>query len=55
VYDILGNQVATLVNKNKQPGVYEVTFNAKDFPSGVYIYRIRAGGFVQSRKLLLMK
>jgi hypothetical protein len=55
VYDILGKKVTTLINKTIQPGIYEVIFNAKDLPSGVYIYRIRAGSFIQSKKLLLMK
>ena len=55
VYNILGKEVTTLVNKKQSPGVYEVTFDASNLPSGVYIYKIHAGSFKQSRKLLLMK
>ncbi len=59
VYNILGKEVATLVNKKQSPGIYEVTFDAKSaaggLPSGVYIYQIRAGSFEQSKKLLLMR
>jgi hypothetical protein len=55
VYDILGRQVATLVNEVKQPGSYEVTFNANGLASGVYFYRLQAGGFTKARRLLLLK
>ncbi len=55
VYDMLGKKVATLVNKNQSPGIYEVTFDASNLPSGVYIYKIRVGSFKKSKKLLLMK
>ncbi len=59
IYDVLGREVATLVNKKQSPGIYKVTFDAKSaaggLPSGVYIYQIRAGSFEQSKKLLLMK
>lgn len=55
VYDILGRQVATLVNEKKVPGRYEVTFNASGLASGVYLYRLSAGDFVQTRKMILIK
>ncbi|MGQ9799042.1 MAG: T9SS type A sorting domain-containing protein, partial [Ignavibacterium sp.] len=61
VYDILGNEVATLVNEPKEPGYYEVEFsigsfrNASELASGVYIYRLTAGNFVASRKMMLIK
>lgn len=55
VYDILGRQVAVLVNKREMPGKYRVTFNAKDLPSGVYIYTLQSGSFISSRKMILMK
>ena len=55
VYDILGREVATLVNKYEATGNYSVTFNASNLASGVYIYQIRAGNFTASKKLLLMK
>jgi len=55
VYDVLGNEVATLVNKIKEPGYYEVNFNASNLASGVYFYRLVAGSFVSTRKMLLLK
>jgi hypothetical protein len=55
VYDILGRKVKTLVNKSQKPGTYEITFNASDLPSGVYFYRLKAGDFVDSRKMILMR
>ena len=55
VYDILGKEIATLVNKNKPAGFYEADFNASLLPSGMYIYKLQAGSFVQTRKMLLMK
>jgi hypothetical protein len=55
VYDILGNEVATLVNEEKSAGIYEVNFNAVNLPSGVYFYRIKAGDFIQTKKMILLK
>ena len=61
VYDILGRKVATLINENKQPGNYEVRFNASNLPSGVYFYRLSIGsfgktiGFEQTRKMVLIR
>ncbi|MBK7378761.1 MAG: T9SS type A sorting domain-containing protein [Ignavibacteriales bacterium] len=58
VYDLLGNEIATLVNKQQQPGTYEVEFNvgqAISLSSGVYYYQLRAGGHTQTKKMLLMK
>jgi photosystem II stability/assembly factor-like uncharacterized protein len=55
IYDILGNEVTTLVNESKAPGEYEVEWNAANFSSGVYFYTLRAGGLVQTRKLVLLK
>jgi dipeptidyl aminopeptidase/acylaminoacyl peptidase len=55
VYDILGREVATLVNEVKQPGSYEVTWNATAYASGVYFYRLKAGDFAQTKKLLLLR
>jgi subtilisin family serine protease len=58
VYDILGNEVATLVNEEKAPGVYEVEFNVGQtisLSSGVYFYRLHAGNFVQTKKMILMR
>ncbi len=55
VYDILGNEVATLVNENKAPGVYEVEFNANNLSSGVYLYRLQANDFIEVKKMILMR
>ena len=55
VFDILGNEIATLVNEEKQAGDYEVEFNGKAFTSGVYFYRLNTGGFIQTKKMLLLK
>ncbi len=55
VYDILGREVATLVNKEQKPGNYEIKFNADDLGSGIYFYRLQSGGFTQSRKMILLK
>jgi len=54
VYDMLGREVAVLVDERKEPGSYSVTFDASGLASGVYFYRIRAGDFVQTRKSVLL-
>jgi len=56
VYDVLGNEVATLVNEEKQPGIYEVKFNASALSSGIYFYKLNILGEASlTRKMLLMK
>jgi hypothetical protein len=55
VYDMLGREVALLVNEQKIPGSYEVTFDGSGLASGVYIYRLTAGSFVQTRTMVLLK
>jgi hypothetical protein len=55
VYDLLGREVSVLVNERKNAGSYEVKFDATGLVSGVYLYRLTAGSFVQTRKLLLLK
>ncbi len=55
VYDILGREVATLVNEEKPAGTYEVTWNASNQPSGVYFYQLKAGNFTATKKLILLK
>jgi hypothetical protein len=55
VYDILGREVATLVNEFKNPGVYTVDFNASALSSGVYFYKIKSGSFSDTKKMLLVK
>ena len=55
VYDMLGRQVATLVNENVQAGAHQVTFDASNLSSGVYVYRLEAGATVLTRKLTVVK
>ncbi len=55
VYNTLGQQVATLMNRQISAGTHSVTFEASGLPSGVYIYRLKTGDFSQSRKMLLLK
>jgi Secretion system C-terminal sorting domain len=55
VFDVLGNEIETLVNSEKPEGNFEITWNAESVPSGVYFYTLRAGNFVETRKMILMK
>ena len=57
IYDILGNGIATLVNKEQSPGEYEIVFDAGKYhlSSGIYFYRLKAGSFAQTKKLVLLK
>jgi hypothetical protein len=55
VYDVLGKKVATLVNERRQPGSYEADFDARNLPSGTYIYTLTSGGFSTSKRMVLVK
>jgi hypothetical protein len=59
IYDVLGNEIATLVNEEKSTGTYEVTFNPessiKHPASGVYFYQLKSGSLVQTKKMVLLK
>ena len=55
IYDILGREIVTLVNKLENAGEHKVTFNATNLPSGIYIYKLNAGPFEQSKKMLLVR
>lgn len=55
IYDILGKEVASLINEQKESGIYTVTFDASNLPTGTYIYKISSGNFTSSRKMLLLK
>lgn len=55
VYDVLGTEIETLVNEEKPVGNYELNWKATNLPSGVYFYRLQAGSFVQTRKMILLK
>ena len=55
IFDMLGNEIRTLVNKEQHAGNYEVEFNASFLSSGIYFYTLQAGKYLQTRKLILMK
>jgi subtilisin family serine protease len=58
IYNILGQEIATLVDKKQKPGLYNVEFGnniEKQLSSGVYLYRLKAGDFVSSKKMMLLK
>ena len=55
VYDILGREIKTLINKAMQPGEYEVEFDASGLTSGIYFYRLSSGSFTQSKKMVLLR
>ena len=55
VYDILGNEVATLVNEFMDAGQHEVEFEATNLASGIYVYRLQTGGFIETKKMVLLR
>ncbi len=55
VFDVLGNEVASLINKEQHGGYYNVTFNANNLTSGIYFYRLEAGNYSETKKLILIK
>ena len=55
VYDVLGNEIATLVNEEKPSGTFEAEFDGTDQPSGVYFYRLKTGNYFKTRKMILLK
>ncbi|MCB9208797.1 MAG: T9SS type A sorting domain-containing protein [Ignavibacteriales bacterium] len=55
IYDILGSEIQTLVNKLQKPGNYQVEWNASGFPSGIYFYKLTAGNFSEMKKMILLK
>ena len=55
IYDIIGRRVAVIVEAQLQPDYYEYTWDGKSFASGVYFYQLRAGDFIQTKKLVLLK
>ena len=55
IYDVLGNEIETLVNQEKTAGTYEVEFNSEGISSGIYLYKITAGDFTQTKKMILLK
>ncbi len=55
VYDVLGREIMTLINGYKNAGKYTVDFNASKLASGIYIYRIKSGDFISTKKMVLLK
>jgi hypothetical protein len=55
VYDVLGNEMATLVNEEKERGMYTINFDALPFATGIYLYRMKAGSFARTNKMILIK
>jgi hypothetical protein len=55
VFDVLGRKVATLVNEAQSAGTHNITFNASGLSSGVYFYRLQAGNFSSTQKMILIK
>jgi minor extracellular serine protease Vpr len=55
IYDILGREVETLIDKELEPGKYKLNFNATNLPTGVYFYRLQAGNFIEQKKMILIK
>jgi hypothetical protein len=55
IFDVLGKEITTLVNEELLAGKYEINFYAKELTSGIYFYQIKAGSFIQSRKMILLK
>jgi hypothetical protein len=55
VYDLMGNEVATLLNRYQEAGSYDLIFQAEDLASGIYFYQLRAGEFVATKKLIMLK
>jgi hypothetical protein len=55
IYDLLGNEMETLVNEEKVVGTYEIKWYAQNLPSGVYFYQLKAGQFIETKKMLLLK
>jgi hypothetical protein len=55
VYNILGKEVATLVNKQQAPGVYKVIFDGTNLPSGIHFYTLQVGNFIQTKRMILLK
>jgi hypothetical protein len=55
VYDLLGREISTLVNQQMQPGGYSIDWDASNYPSGAYFYKIESGNYSESKRMVLIK
>ena len=55
VFDMLGREIATLINEKHEPGSYEVEYDARELPNGFYFYRLKAGGFIGTKKMMFLR
>jgi hypothetical protein len=55
VYDVIGNEIETLMDEQKSVGTYELTWNAENLPSGVYFYQLKAGDYISTKKMVLLR
>jgi len=55
IFDVIGNEIATLVDEEKEAGYHSIDFNASEIPSGIYFYRLQSGDFIDTKKMLLLK
>ena len=55
IFDVLGNEIVTLINEERSANIYKINFNATNLPSGVYYYTLRTENFTKTRKMLLLK
>jgi hypothetical protein len=55
VYDILGQEITTLVDQPMSAGKHQLVWDAENWPSGIYVYRLKAGNYIKTRKMILMK
>ncbi len=55
LYSLIGQEISTLVNEEKSPGIYEVTFDASNLTTGTYLYKMQTGNFVKTKKMILLK
>ena len=55
IFDIIGNEISTVVNEEKPVGIYEVEFDASKLVSGVYFYKLQAGNFIETKKMILLR
>ena len=55
IYDVLGKEITTLVDEYKPVGEYKIEFNGMDLSSGIYFYQLKTGGFIQTKKMILIK